>query len=663
MKSKFIITAATMIALTSMPVSAYELESFEAGIIDDEILENQIIDDEILENEIVEDELLGDAQKYISDALNPRIYVETKDKNGNSIEKIDGNVDAIVTIIDVAGNNNLDGSAKILYQDIIKKDKDYSQFKVRGNSTAHAQKKPYNIKLNKKKDILGMGEAKKWCLLANFFDPTFFRNSIAFDMADKLGLEYTSKKRPVELFVDGKYKGLYLLTEAVEDGPSRVDIDIEKDDFIVESNADRTEEGVTYVTTKSGFRYEMSAPDEDIAPEKLTAVTKALNDVESAIASGDYSKVKEAVDVDSFAKVYLINEIAKTVDFPRFSSFMYYKDGVLHAGPIWDYDMAFGNVNETINSLYSNCSKTTGRLLATDNQSSIYAQLLKYDEFNKSICDIFNSNYEYFKGLAADGGSIDQYATTYYEYILKSYKDCGYDFASYKTVDGIERKPDASYDDNVKFFKNWLKKRIDWLHKCLITAGNRRENVETIFDDIKADKWYKAAIAYAYESGYMNGCGEKKFAPDDSCTRSQFVQIVYNMQDRPGGTDVNPFTDVAKGKWYTNAITWAVANDVTKGTSATTFGIDQKITREEAAQFFMNYAKWCGFDVSKKGVLDQYSDKDQVSAWAKNSGALEWATYVGIMKGYSDGRLGPKDLCTRAQIAQMIYNFDKMVVK
>ena len=90
----------------------------------------------------------------------PRVYVTTDEGNGNSIVKADGYVGANIKIEDV------DGSVL----------EDKASFKVRGNSTALAEKKPFTFKFSKKKDVLGMGKGKKWALLANCFDPTLMRN-------------------------------------------------------------------------------------------------------------------------------------------------------------------------------------------------------------------------------------------------------------------------------------------------------------------------------------------------------------------------------------------------------------------------------------------------------------------------------------------------------
>jgi len=132
----------------------------------------------------------------------PMVYISTDDGVGNYIVKDTGYVSTKVAIVDTDGTV-LEDSASI---------------KVRGNSTAMAPKKPFNLKFASKKNVLGMGSAKKWNLLANCFDASLMRNAIAFDIAHTLGLEYTSEITYAEVWVDGVYKGCYQLCEAVEAG-------------------------------------------------------------------------------------------------------------------------------------------------------------------------------------------------------------------------------------------------------------------------------------------------------------------------------------------------------------------------------------------------------------------------------------------------------------
>lgn len=209
----------------------------------------------------------------------PRVYVTTDDGNGNTIEKADGYVGANVKIEDV------DGSVL----------EDKASFKVRGNSTALAEKKPFTFKFSKKKDVLGMGKGKKWALLANCFDPTLMRNYIAFDIAHELGIDYTSNQKYVELWVDGVFKGCYTLMEPVQQGKDRVDIDIESNngmkDFLIEYEYNREEEGVTYIKS-NGYRFALSEPEEPTA-EQLEYIQEKVDIMTAAMVSKNYDRITE----------------------------------------------------------------------------------------------------------------------------------------------------------------------------------------------------------------------------------------------------------------------------------------------------------------------------------------------------------------------------------
>ena len=180
----------------------------------------------------------------------PRVYVTTDDGNGNTIEKADGYVGANIKIEDV------DGSVL----------EDKASFKVRGNSTALAEKKPFTFKFSKKKDVLGMGKGKKWALLANCFDPTL-----------------------------GVFKGCYTLMEPVQQGKDRVDIDIESNngmkDFLIEYEYNREEEGVTYIKS-NGYRFALSEPEEPTA-EQLEYIQEKVDIMTAAMVSKNYDRITE----------------------------------------------------------------------------------------------------------------------------------------------------------------------------------------------------------------------------------------------------------------------------------------------------------------------------------------------------------------------------------
>lgn len=181
------------------------------------------------------------------------------------------------------------------------------------------------------------------------------------------------------------------------------------------------------------------------------------------------------------------------------------------------------------------------------------------------------------------------------------------------------------------------------------------------FNDLQEGSWYINAIDFVTRYGIMTGYNNGKFGPNDPCTRSQFIQIIYNIQGKPSIQQCRPcpFVDIAADKWYAKAVTWAADKEITHGKSTTIFAPNDNVTRQEMAQFLMNYAKWIGFGSERYGYVDlsKFRDSSRISGWAKE--AVSWAYYHKIVAGYDNGNFGAQDICTRAQIAQMIYNYLK----
>lgn len=267
--------------------------------------------------------------------IHDTIYVTT---DGTTITK-EKKVPAQITVVDKEGGDLYEDN--VIY-DTIESD---GTIKVRGNSTAVADKKPFNISFSKAKDVFGMGKAKKWSLLANAFDKSLIRNRLAMEFATSLGLKYTSKSTYVDLYINDVYYGNYLLIESVEVGENRVDINSEgSNDVLLEKEYDRTEEGQTYLRTiRYGIRFNVGEP-EGLAEntEQYKQTLTVLNRFETALENGDFEEVSKFVDLKSFANFYIVNELFKNVDFNYSSTRFYIKDGVLYAGPLWDLDLSGG---------------------------------------------------------------------------------------------------------------------------------------------------------------------------------------------------------------------------------------------------------------------------------------------------------------------------------
>ena len=377
----------------------------------------------------------------------PQIRITTEEGNGTSLQKADGYVNASVTITDT------DGSVL----------EDSAEFKVRGNTTAMTTvlKKAYTFKFAKKKNVLGLGSGKKWALLADAFDPTLLRNAIANNIAHELSLPYTSNRRYAELWVDNSYRGCYEVFEPVQEGKDRVNIDIESNDgmkdFLIEYEAKRVEDDVTYFTV-SGLRFISSEPEEP-NEDQLNYITSTMADIITTLKTGTREEIEEKIDVDSFAKYYILNEYVKTFDFDMSSVFFFYQDDKLYAGPAWDYDLSAGNVNDALtNKRYKEATPTNGLYC---NKKNIYTYLCDKEWFMDEAKNVYREHYDFFCDICADGGMMDR---LYQE--NAAIFDRNYASGNWRTNKwwiNIQKQPLATYQENYDYLKNWITERNLWL--------------------------------------------------------------------------------------------------------------------------------------------------------------------------------------------------------
>lgn len=372
----------------------------------------------------------------------PAVYIRTANGKGSQLDRADGYQKASMTVLDRFDNAILeDGSGRV---------------KVRGNSTGAAPKKPYTFKLDEKADLMGFGAAKKWVLLAECFDPTMMRNSMAFDLAEALGLAYTPQHCTAELWLDNRYMGMYTLTEGIDTGKERIDIDIENGDFLLEVEKDRVEEDVTYFVTSEGLRFAASDP-ETPSEAQSDHIETVLEAVTAAIASGNWQQVTDRIDVSSFAAVYLLNEYFSNVDFFESSTYFYYKDGKLYAGPVWDYDISAGNVNPAFAKGYEEALSAEGIRCAV----GFYAGLTEYFQFRSAVRSLAAASEAKLADLYEEGGWIDRFIAANGTTIGLNASEAGWLPGTWQFE--TTRVPDETYEANVAFLREWLRARHAYL--------------------------------------------------------------------------------------------------------------------------------------------------------------------------------------------------------
>lgn len=195
--------------------------------------------------------------------------------------------------------------------------------------------------------------------------------------------------------------------------------------------------------------------------------------------------------------------------------------------------------------------------------------------------------------------------------------------------------------------------------KVTVTFEKISESVDLPFTDLAEDAWYSGAVEYVYAHGLMRGMSETAFAPNTSLTRAQAVQILYNLEGQPVVSGAATFTDAEH--WAKTPIAWAQQTGVVDGYEDNSFRPENPISRQEFAQMMYNYAKYKGYDLTAKGNLDAFPDADKMGAWAEP--ALAWANGNKLINGHDDGTLDPRGITIRAQAASILMRFDLNIVK
>ncbi|RYZ88876.1 MAG: hypothetical protein EOP04_08320 [Proteobacteria bacterium] len=229
--------------------------------------------------------------------------------------------------------------------------------KGRGNSTWLMPKKPYRIKLPAKLAFQDMPADKDWVLLANYSDKSLLRTAAAFELGNRLGMAYTPRSIFVELFLNDAYQGVYQLAENIKISKSRVNIkELETSDissakisggYLLEVDA-RMKDPFGFITSRS-LTMTITKP-EPPAAEQSTYIESYFNNFESLIfddVASNSAQYQSLIDVDSFINWYLVSEIMKNNDSVDFSSIYMHKDRdkPLAMGPLWDFDIAAGNID------------------------------------------------------------------------------------------------------------------------------------------------------------------------------------------------------------------------------------------------------------------------------------------------------------------------------
>ncbi|MBQ1522636.1 MAG: CotH kinase family protein [Erysipelotrichaceae bacterium] len=387
----------------------------------------------------------------------------------------------------------------------------------RGNSTwsAYTEKKPFKIKLDKKADILGLGENKHWVLLANHFDSTLIKNRITAWLGDQMGFDFTPRGVPVDLVLSGdiygtKYLGSYYLSENVRVDTNRLEIDELKE-------GDTDPDVITggYLL-QNGYQVDKNSPDRFFTSRNADWATHtpsfdtsdnvllgaAEEETEEAFAGRDLgdgyvnkaqqeyiqnyiqmfedvlfeqgTEYRKLMDLESAAKYWLLQTFTLNGDgYATGSTYMYkVRDsaegvGKIYWGPLWDFD--FG---------WDKQAKTTGIPYGHE-----WIKPMLYDTADGGFVEEIHKQWPVMKEnllkLIEDGGIIDQY---YEETKVSAHRD----------HDIYHEDSDETFEWNIEHLKGWIRERLAWFDENLSMIDNMVHKVTYMVDGEVYDILFKA---------------------------------------------------------------------------------------------------------------------------------------------------------------------------
>lgn len=338
--------------------------------------------------------------------------------------------------------------------------------RARGNSTFNKPKKPFAIKLNEECGILGMAANKRWVLLANFMDHSLLRNSLALAISKQTCLEWTPDSRLVDVVVNGNLQGCYLMCEQVRVGKNSINID-ENDGFLIEIDNYPNEE-YRFETEIRHLPVNVKSP-KVVSEAKKSEIESYFNAIEQMIYSGKLedmaSLYNDYIDINSFVDWWLVHELTQNAEpnGPRSCYMNKDKNGLLKAGPVWDFDLAFISVGlDNKGDIRPSRFKRTDVVPLTGdsiyNRNALwYDRLLKDPQFAKRLRERWKELEPHFRALADE---IDEWEKLISESAAEDEKLWqGKDPARFDTF--------TTFDSSVANLKNVYRYRIDSLSRLI----------------------------------------------------------------------------------------------------------------------------------------------------------------------------------------------------
>ena len=362
--------------------------------------------------------------------------------------------------------------------------------RLRGNNSMTHPKKPYRIKFNEKQRPLDApAKARKWTLINNYGDKTLLRNCLAFEISRRMGIGFTPWCQPVDVIMNGEYKGCYQFCDAIDIRKHRIDI-YEMDStctegdeltggYLIEIDAYASREP-KYFTSSRSTPVTVKYPDDDeILTVQFNYIRQYYNDFETALYKSNWKDpelgYRHYLNLPSFQRHFLVGEFSGNTD-TYWSTYMYKDryDTQFYVEPVWDFDLAFENDNRT----YPICDNTD-YIYRTDGSSagkfkSIVDRIIISDAGSAADLRDLWATVRYFNGINTE--ELQAYVDSVAGELMESQ---ALNFIRWPMMNKkVHQNPKlwGSYQAEVKNVRDYLARRITWMDKKLKYNKDTFEN-------------------------------------------------------------------------------------------------------------------------------------------------------------------------------------------
>ena len=358
-----------------------------------------------------------------------------------------------------------------MYEDFV----DSVQIKGRGNtswSSSASAKNPYRLKFDEKVKPFGLTKGKSWVLLANKQSGSMMANAVAMKVGQLVGAEYTNHIIPVELYINGNYRGSYMFTEKVGLANNSVDVDeevgymLELDTYYDEAYKFRSNKFSLPVNIKEP---DLSEFDNTYAQSRKNEIQADFNRAENAVYTG--TDIGHYIDLDAAARFLLANELVMNMEIGHPKSTFLFKEDLssseskIKFGPLWDFDWAFGYENT---SNYFTVPVTTGLFSKISGYgATFFKALMNNREFKRHYYKVWK---EFLDNNHIE--EIKDYIKEYYEFVEESFQH-----NSTKWGDG------NGYGSKLSTMQQWMENRQNFIAKNL-TKYDISDLVHALLGDI-----------------------------------------------------------------------------------------------------------------------------------------------------------------------------------